>query len=121
MAIVFELVVHFDEDGEALRTAFATFGGWPPLEAGKHRVPLHAPKICSTGVGRFELSVVPVSVSHGNGMDGTLPHLALTKAELSELGQGLYRILARLDGYRAAAVGWDPEDIFDEDPEDERG
>jgi hypothetical protein len=52
-------------------------------------------------------------------MDGTLPRLALTEPELSELGTGLYRILAKLDGYRCAAVGWDPEHLSDEEPDDE--
>lgn len=119
MAIVFELVVHYDEDAADLRRARDLFAAWPPIAAGQHRIPLHAPRARATGLGRYELSIVPVGVSQGNGMDGTLPRLALTEPELSELGAGLYRILAKLDGYRCAAVGWDPEHLFDEDPGDE--
>jgi hypothetical protein len=119
MAIVFELIVHYDEDGPDLRRARDLFASWPPIVAGQRRVPLHPPRIRTTGLGRLELRVVPVSVSKGNGMDGTLPRLALTEAELSELGSGLYRILAKLDGYRCAALGWDVEDLFDEEPGDE--
>jgi hypothetical protein len=119
VAIVFELVVHYDEDGAELRSARDLFARWPPIVAGQHRVPLHAPRLRATGLGRYELSIVPVSVSHGNAMDGTLPRLALTESELSELGTELYRILAKLDGYRCAAVGWDPEHLFDEEPGDE--
>jgi len=53
----------------------------------------------------IELSVLPVSVGWGVGLDGTLPATRLTAAELTELGQGLYRLLAKISGYVAAKVG----------------
>lgn len=57
----------------------------------------------------IELSVLPVSVGWGVAMDGTLPETRLSAAELTELGQGLYRLLSKFSGYVAAKVGWDPE------------
>lgn len=47
------------------------------------------------------------------GLDGTLSRTRLSAAELTELGRGLYRLLARFDGYAAAEVGWDPEGFVD--------
>ena len=61
----------------------------------------------------IELSVIPVAVGWGVGLDGTLPKVRLTAAELTELGTGLYRLLAGFDGYVAAKVGWDPESFLD--------
>jgi hypothetical protein len=61
----------------------------------------------------IELSVLPVAVGWGVGLDGTLPRTRLSAAELSELGTGLYRLLARFNGYIAAKVGWDPEGFLD--------
>lgn len=42
-------------------------------------------------------------------LDGTLPRTRLSAAELTELGNGLYRLLTKFNGYIAAKVGWDPE------------
>jgi hypothetical protein len=46
-------------------------------------------------------------------MDGTLPRISLSAAELTELGRGLYGLLAKFNGYVAATVGWDPERFLD--------
>ena len=61
----------------------------------------------------IELSVLPVAIGWGVGLDGTVPRTRLSAAELSELGTGLYRLLTRFDGYVAAKVGWDPEGFVD--------
>jgi hypothetical protein len=47
------------------------------------------------------------------GLDGRLSQVRLTAAELTELGTGLYCLLAGFDGYAAAKVGWDPEGFVD--------
>ncbi|RZU73562.1 hypothetical protein EV384_1971 [Micromonospora kangleipakensis] len=47
------------------------------------------------------------------GLDRHHERLRLTAAELSELGNGLYQLLMRFTGYRAAQVGWDPEGRVD--------
>ena len=57
--------------------------------------------------------MVPVAVGWGVGLDGTLPRTRLSAAELSELGAGLYRLLASFNGYVVAKVGWDPEGFLD--------
>ncbi len=61
----------------------------------------------------IELSVLPVAVGYGVALDGSIPRLALTAAEFTELGNGLYALLATFDGYLAAHVGWDPEGVVD--------
>lgn len=114
MAICFELVVNFGQNTEgAQRAALALANPCPTtLQAGAHRIPLHCALINQTG-SYIELSVIPVAVSWGLSLDGTLPRTRLSAAELSELGQGLYRLLATFDGYLAAKAGWDPECFVD--------
>jgi hypothetical protein len=110
MAICFELVVNFGDNLEAARSAALTY--FTTLPAGSHRVPLHQPILNTTG-SHIELAVLPVSVSWGTPMDGTIPQTRLSAAELTELGQRLYGLLAKFSGYVAAIVGWDPEGLVD--------
>ena len=112
MAICFELVVNFGENAEAARAAALVDPRPLALQAGSHRIPLHRALMNRTA-SYIELSVIPVAVGWGVGLDGTLPKVRLTAAELTELGTGLYRLLAGFDGYVAAKVGWDPESFLD--------
>lgn len=111
MAICFELVVNFGDNLEAAQsTLLALASAYPTtLQAGSRRIPLHRPIL--SGRARSELAVIPVSVGFLVGLDGTLPTTKLTLAELTELGHGLYRLLAKFSGYVAAKVGWDPEGL----------
>jgi hypothetical protein len=112
MAICFELVVNFGENAEGARAAALTNPGPAMiLQAGSHQIPLHRASI--THGSYIELSVVPVSVGWNVSFDGTLPRTELSAAELTELGTGLYRLLAMFSGYLAAKVGWDPEGFVD--------
>lgn len=112
MAIIFELVVNFGKNLEGARAAALASPPPTTLQAGNHRIPLHRALINQAG-SYIELSVIPVAVGWGGGLDGTLPRTRLTAAELTELGTGLYRLLARFNGYVAAKVGWDPESFLD--------
>lgn len=82
------------------------------LQAGGHRIPVHRALTNRTS-SYIELSVVPVAVGWGVGLDGTLPRVPLSAAELTELGSGLYRLLEQFDGDVVAKVGWDPEGFLD--------
>ncbi|MFD7736266.1 hypothetical protein ACFV6F_38540 [Kitasatospora phosalacinea] len=128
MAVVFTLVVNFGENLESARRAAATAAGRPPLKAGRHRIPLHPATITSqtsqtSQTSEYaehserpvyaQLSVLPVAVGFGAAPDGTLPRIGLAPEELTELGHGLYGLLAEFDGYRAAMVGWDPDSLVD--------
>ncbi|MEU9338507.1 hypothetical protein AB0D49_36055 [Streptomyces sp. NPDC048290] len=114
MALCFELVVDFGGNIEAARAA-ARLETWPfTLPAGRYRIPLHRPMLAVEGESA-QLAVVPVAVGYGVAADGSLPRFQLTDAELTELGHGLYRLLARFDGYLTALVGWDPECLLDVD------
>ena len=115
MAICFELVVNFGENAEGARAAALVNPRPTTLQAGSNRIPLHRALMSRTS-SYIELSVIPVSVGWKVGLDGTLPRTRLSAAELTELGTGLYRLLAGFNGYVAAKVGWDPEGFLD--PED---
>jgi hypothetical protein len=112
MAICFELVVNFGENIEGAHAAALANPSPTTLQAGSYRIPLHRALLNRAG-SYIELSVVPVAVGWGVGLDGTLPRTRLSAAELTELGRGLYRLLAKFDGYVAAKVGWDPEGLVD--------
>ncbi len=112
MAICFELVLNFGDNLEAAQSAAQANPSPMTLQAGSHRIPLHRSLLHRAG-SYIELSVLPVAVSWGLPMDGTLPRTKLSAAELTELGQGLYRLLAKFNGYVAAKVGWDPEGFLD--------
>jgi hypothetical protein len=112
MAICFELVVNFGENTEGAHAAALANPGPGTLQAGSYRIPLHR-ALLNRVSSYIELSVVPVAVGWGVGLDGTLPRTRLSAAELTELGRGLYRLLAKFDGYVAAKVGWDPEGLVD--------
>jgi hypothetical protein len=112
MAICFELVVNFGDNVEAAHAAALANPNPITLQAGSHRIPLHRALLNTSG-SYIELSVLPVSVSWGLPMDGTLPKTRLSAAELTELGHGLYRLLSKFSGYITAKVGWDPEAFLD--------
>lgn len=112
MAICFELVVNFGGDTEAAQAAARIdLKPWV-LRAGAHRIPLHRPMLAKVS-GYIELSILPVAVSWGCPLDGSLPRFQLTAAELTELGHQLYELLTQFRGYVAAKVGWDPESLLD--------
>jgi len=67
----------------------------------------------ATGEPYLEMSIIPAQVGFGVALDQHQPRLPLTAEELSELGDGLYSLLALFTGYRAARVGWDPEAFVD--------
>ena len=114
MAQLFELVVNYGADRAAAEHAGRLLGGRPPLTAGPHQVPINGPVINtvhdSAGEPYQELSVNLARV--GWRRSGDTP-LLLSAGELSELGHGLYSLLAELSGYRVAQAGWDPEFFAD--------
>jgi hypothetical protein len=117
MALVFELVVNYGQNHAAAEQAVRVAAAHPPLAVGGHRIPLHPPSmstIHSAEDGSYlELSVVPVGIGSGVPLDRNRDRLHLTGEELSDVGRGLYSLLAKFRGYRAAFVGWDPETFVD--------
>jgi hypothetical protein len=117
VALVFELVINAGPDREAADGIGATLTGLAPLPAGRHRVALHPPLIRplrgEDGTAYHEISLVPVGVGVKVARDVGVPPLLLDPDELRELGNGLYEVLRTCRGYRAAIVGWDPEQFVD--------
>jgi hypothetical protein len=110
MAICFELVVNFGENAEAggrpRQSQSLDASGWQPPDS-------PPPRRDEPDWLLHRAISAAVAVGWGVGLDGTLPRTRLSAAELSELGTGLYRLLARFNGYIAAKVGWDPEGFLD--------
>src|SRR5262245_23504574 len=117
MAIVFALVVNFGGDEASADAAREVAAASPALPVGDRRIGLHMPLIYETGgvddTSFLLMSVVPIGVGWGVAADRGHETVRLTAAELTEVGHGLYRLLARFTGYRAARVGWDPEGCID--------
>lgn len=117
MAIAFELVINFGLNQAAAGVAQHFTVNHPPLMTGQHHVALHEPLVTKVrgydGEPYLEMSIIPVGVGWGVGFDRHHERRQLTAAELTELGEGLYQLLAQLTGYRAAQVGWDPEERVD--------
>jgi hypothetical protein len=125
MALAFELVINYGRHRQAVEHARAVVSEYPPLRAGRHAVPWHQPVLSDLGADPrralrvpeaepyLELSILPVGVGYGVGLDRDHPRLQLTTDELTELGHGLYRLLSQFRGYQAAMAGWDPEHLVD--------
>ena len=117
MAIIFELVINYGNDRAAAESAAGLVESHPPLAAGRYEIPLHEPHVGTVrdadGQPYLEMSIVPAQVGLGVAFERRQPRLPLTAAEFSELGDGLYSVLATISGYRAAKVGWDPEEFVD--------
>ncbi|BCB75161.1 hypothetical protein GCM10022251_34810 [Phytohabitans flavus] len=113
MAIAFELAVNFGSNETAARAAHDLVIYSGHLAAGRRRIGLHKPLLNhnrrTDNVPYLEMSVIPVGVGWGVALDDGHEPVRLTAAELTELGRGLYQLLARFTGYQAAQVGWDPE------------
>ncbi|GAA0450880.1 hypothetical protein Aca07nite_55180 [Actinoplanes capillaceus] len=90
MVARFELVVEFRSAQAAVAAADRV------VAAGNAPIDLHWPRLDRDGDTTLLLSVVPV-------VDG-----ARTARWFTDLGNGLYRLLSDLTGYRAALAGWDP-------------
>jgi hypothetical protein len=113
MGVAFELVINFGSDHAAVADARQLAVNHPPLPAGHHHIRLHEPLVTTVrdydGAPYLEMSILPVGVGWGVGLDRNHERLRLTAGELSELGNGLYQLLGQFTGYRAGQVGWDPE------------
>lgn len=116
MAFLFELVINYGDDRAAAEHAGRLLGGRPPLTAGPHRVPMNVPMIRNVrdtaGEPYLELAVDLARVGWRGAAHPEAP-LSLSAGELSELGRGLYSLLAELSGHRVAQAGWDPEFFAD--------
>lgn len=118
MAVIFELVVNFGDDRSAAERAVAMVAATDPIPLGEHAVALHPASLGMVrspvdGEAHLELSVLPAGVGWGVPADAGSERRELDPGELSRLGHGLYGVLSRMDGYRAAVVGWDPEGYVD--------
>ncbi|MBO3738549.1 hypothetical protein [Actinoplanes flavus] len=90
MAVRFELVAEFRSPSAAVAAADRV------VAAGNTPIDLYWPRLDRDGDATLLLSVVPV-------VGGPR-----TARWFTDLGHGLYRLLADLTGYTAALAGWDP-------------
>jgi hypothetical protein len=117
VAILFELVLNAGPDLAAAEQVAAQLRGLPPVPAGQDRVFLGPPAIRAVrgedGLTYHEVSVAAQGVGHQPAVDAGATRLDLDPGQLRELARGLYDVLRRCRGYRAAFVGWNPEDMVD--------
>ena len=117
MAIIFELVVNFGLNEESVARAEAEVDLTPGVVLRGERLVIAPPfvrRLSGGGVEYIEFSVHPRGVGFGGpGPKSFFDPRTVTDAELTEVGQELYNLLRRFDGYEAAMVGWDPEGLVD--------
>ncbi len=108
MALVFQLVVDFRRDEKAAQAYCDWLMGQPnhATVAGK-RIELHRPRLERTNIDNFYVSLIPVAVGHGVGLDLGKPRILLSKEEFIELGLKLYDRVRGIPDYQLAMVGWD--------------
>jgi hypothetical protein len=114
MAIVFELVVNFGRDEEAVAAATGELDRHPQIELRDTPLAITPPVVTRFRSGEklryIEFSVHPRGIGYAG--PGPLPPFKardLTDEEVTSVGERLYELLRRFSGYNAAMVGWDPE------------
>jgi hypothetical protein len=114
VAVVFELVVNFGRDEEAVAAATEELDRHPAIELRDTPLPVSPPFVTRFQHGEqlqyIEFSVHPRGLSYG-GPGPSPPFRArdLTDDEVTSVGERLYELLRCFQGYNAAMVGWDPE------------
>jgi len=92
MAIAFELSINFGSNMEA--AASFCKKQLPALNVGDQRIELHKPLLSqiktSRGNSYIEVSVLPVAIGYGVGLDQACERIPLDTEKLSELGVKLY-------------------------------
>ena len=115
VAVVFELVVNFANHESAVARALEICDAWPPVLVRGIDLSLEGPYVTrfSPDSGDYiEFSVGVAGVRFG-GVDSEINASDLTHGEITTIGLHLYDLLRRFDGYVAAVVGWDPEEVVD--------
>ncbi len=116
VAIVFELVVNFGANEQGAGAATEEFRRFGHIEVRGASLPLSGPFVNRLGstTPYIEFSVFVCGI--GVGTQGPRPDIdarTLTSEEITHVGLALYELLGGFSGYRAAAVGWDPESLVD--------
>lgn len=117
VAIVFELVVNFGLNDEAVVRARAELDRTSVISLRGVHLALTPPfvrRLSAGGVEYIEYSVHPRGLGYGGpGPKPSFEPSSVTDDELTDVGRQLYALLKRFDGYQAAMVGWDPEGFVD--------
>ena len=115
VGLVFELVVNFGRNHDKVGAATEAVRRLHTLHVRGVEVPLGEPYVSRFPGprGYIEFSVWPRGIGYGPSKIPNLDPASLTELELTGIGHDLYSLLRQFDGYRAAIVGWDPEEIVD--------
>jgi hypothetical protein len=115
MAIIFELVVNFGLDDDAVADATEELDRKATVEVRGVQLPVTPPFVTPLETsGYLEFSVHPRGI--GAGGPGPYPPFNprdLGDDEIGAVGDQLYHCLRRFHRYEAAVVGWDPESMVD--------
>jgi hypothetical protein len=115
MGVVFELVVNFGHNEPGVEAATGVVRSTGSVRVRGIDLPLGDPHVTrSAGPrGYIEFTVWARGVGYGSPAHPELDPLSMTEPEITAVGYDLYALLGRFDGYRAAIVGWDPEQLVD--------
>lgn len=118
MAIVFQLIVSFPLSVESEVEAAGHLTSEASLHLKGHRLEVHEPYsriVCDSSNGsRFiEFAVHPCGVGRGGPGQLAFPLSEVTHPELMGLGEQLYDLLRKMQGFSAGYVGWDSEWLVD--------
>jgi len=118
VGIIFELVVSFGRDEEAVAAATDELEQHPTVEVRGVQLPVTPPFVTpfrsNEQLVYIEFSVHPRGISHaGPGPYPPFEAHDLSNDEVAAVGEQLYDLLRRFHGYEAAIVGWDPEVLVD--------
>lgn len=116
MAIIFELVVNFGTNEEAVAAAAELVRQAGHVDVRGVPVPFGDPYITklTRPPAYIELSVHMRGIGYGGpGPKPGLDPRSLTSDEITRTGRALYELLRSFSGYRAAVVGWNSESLVD--------
>jgi hypothetical protein len=131
VAVIFELVVNFGDNEEALSRAELLCDAVAPLHLGDIDIPLGGPYVTRFAPGSgysergrrpgyIEFSVTARGIQYGGYTHPQISPSQLAGEEFGELARQLYNLLKRFEGYEVANVGMDPEETVDLDALAER-
>jgi len=118
VAVIFELVVNFGRDEDAVAAATHELEQHPTVEVRGVQLPVTPPFVTrihsDEELAYIEFSVYPRGIGYGS----PIPHPPidvrdLRNDEIGAVGEELYELLRRFHGYETAMVGWDPEYCVD--------
>jgi hypothetical protein len=118
MPVLFELVVNFGANEQAVQSATEGTRRLDHIEVRGVSLPLNGPFVSRPGSPNPHTEWSVFVGGMGVRASGPKPDIdprSLTTEEITHVGHALYDLLGTFTGYRAAAVGWNRKSLVDID------